>query len=70
MDVFQRVQQRAGLLMLARGDLDAAEELINHTPGLTEDERAALWLWCWSMLDPDVQRTKAREHIEAIRNLA
>ncbi len=63
---FTRVQLEVEALVLARGNLAAAEELINNTPRFTEEQRAALWLYAWSCLPRDRQRKEALAHLRAV----
>jgi len=43
-------------------DLDEIEtELIDSPPGLSDDERAALWLFAWSYRHSPARRTPAVE---------
>ena len=43
------------------------EDAIDDVPDLTEDERAALWLFAFSLRPPADQQSDARAHIAALR---
>ena len=43
-----------------------AEQLIGEAPELRDDERAALWLFAWSMVPPQHQRFLALRYLEAV----
>ena len=61
---FLDLQSEVQLLMGAGRPLDDAELLINDAPDLTDDERAALWLFAWSMVPPQDQRHLALRYLE------
>lgn len=43
---------------------DEVEDIIDAA-ALSDDEKAALWLWAWSFMDAGVQRRIARETLAA-----
>ncbi len=43
------------------------EDAIDEVPELTLDEKAALWLFAFSLRDPAEQQLDARAHIAALR---
>ena len=45
---------------------DDAEQLINEAPALTDDERAALWLFAWSMVPAPRQKYLALRYLEMV----
>ncbi len=42
------------------------EKGIHEIPDLTEDEKAALWLFAFTMRDPAEQQRDARAHLQAV----
>lgn len=52
--------------MLAGRSLDEVEQEIIEPAALRDDEKAALWMWAWSFLDPDYQRKEAMAHMERL----
>jgi hypothetical protein len=44
----------------------AVEDAIDEVAGLTENERAALWLWAFSLRTPMEQQRDARAHLAAL----
>jgi hypothetical protein len=53
-------------LMDAGEGFGDVEEAIDDVRGLTLDQKAALWLFAFSLRDPEVQRLDARAHLAAI----
>ena len=45
------------------GDVEYA---IDEADGLSLDQKAALWLFAFSLRDPEVQRLDARAHLAAV----
>ena len=43
------------------------EDAIDEAPHLTQDERAALWLFAFSLRDPADQQRDARAHLSALQ---
>ena len=43
------------------------EDAIDDVPELTQDEKAALWLFAFSLRDPAAQQLDARAHIAALQ---
>jgi hypothetical protein len=43
------------------------EDAIDEVADLTQDEKAALWLFAFSLRDPAEQQTDARAHIAALQ---
>ena len=43
------------------------EDAIDEAPDLTQDERAALWLFAFSLRDPAEQQLEARAHLAALQ---
>jgi hypothetical protein len=43
------------------------EDAIDDVPELTQDEKAALWLFAFSLRDPAEQQSDARAHIAALQ---
>jgi hypothetical protein len=43
------------------------EEAIDDVPDLTTDEKAALWLFAFSLRDPAQQQLDARAHLAALQ---
>jgi hypothetical protein len=44
------------------------EDAIDDVPELTQDEKAALWLFAFSLRDPTEQQSDARGHIAALQS--
>jgi hypothetical protein len=42
------------------------EDAIDAVPELTQDEKAALWLFAFSLRDPAEQQSDARAHLAAL----
>jgi hypothetical protein len=61
---FIEAQLEVETLVIAQGRMDRAEELINEDPGLDDEQRAALWLYGWSLLPPDRQRCMALSYMQ------
>lgn len=47
-----------------RVHIDDVDETIIEPSGLTRDQKAALWLYAWSLQRPRVQRREARRMLE------
>jgi hypothetical protein len=43
------------------------EDAIDGVTGLTQDQKAALWLFAFSLRDPIEQRLDARAHLTAVQ---
>lgn len=43
------------------------EDAINAHAGLTEAQKAALWLFAWSLRDQSEQQRDARAHLTAVQ---
>jgi hypothetical protein len=43
------------------------EDAIDEVPGLTLDQKAALWLFAFSLRDRDDQQFDARSHLAAVQ---
>jgi hypothetical protein len=43
------------------------EDAIDDVPELTQEEKAALWLFAFSLRDPAEQQSEARGHIAALQ---
>jgi hypothetical protein len=43
------------------------EDSIDQVAGLTTDEKAALWLFAFSLRDPAEQKPAARTHLSALQ---
>jgi hypothetical protein len=54
--MFEHYQQRVNETMSSGGDLTAAEELLDSAPDLDDEQRAALWLYAWSLQSRAHQR--------------
>lgn len=46
---------------------DDVEDAIDHVTELTQDEKAALWLFAFSLRDPAEQQSDARAHIATLQ---
>ena len=53
-------------LMEAGEPFGAVEDAIDHVPDLSEDAKAALWLWAFSLQKPAEQVRAARAHLASI----
>ena len=53
-------------LMDAGEGFGDVEEAIDGVDGLTLDQKAALWLFAFSLRDQEVQRLDARAHLAAV----
>jgi hypothetical protein len=51
-------------LVIAQGRIDGAEELINEDSGLDDEQKAALWLYGWSLLPTARQRRMALSYLQ------
>jgi hypothetical protein len=61
---FIDAQLEVETLVIAQGRIDGAEELINEEPGLGDEQKAALWLYGWSLLPPDRQQYMALSYLQ------
>ena len=52
-------------MVRATGRIDPAEELIERAQ-LDQDEKAALWLWGWSLLPQNRQREAALGYLQSL----
>ena len=43
------------------------EDAIDEVAGLTQDQKAALWLFAFSLRDPTEQQLDARAHLSAVQ---
>jgi hypothetical protein len=66
-NTFLETQGQVQLIMEAGRPLDDAEEVIND-PDLdcTDDERAALWLYSWSLVPRHRQHEMALRYLESL----
>ena len=62
---FVSLQMDVELLVRATGRLDAVEELIERLD-LNLEEKAALWLWSWSLLPQKRQRQAAISYLQRV----
>jgi hypothetical protein len=62
---FVSLQMDVELMVRATGLIDAAEELIERVD-LNHDEKAALWLWGWSLLPQNRQRQTALNYLQQV----
>lgn len=68
--MFLDLQMQVEHMMRAGRPLDDAEEIINdETLPLSDDERAALWLWAWSLLDKGQQHTMALRYLQSLEHM-
>ena len=56
-----KAQSDVSGLIRSRVDFDTIEDRIDETPGLVDQERAALWLYAWSHQGRRWQRAKVSE---------
>ena len=61
---FIEAQLEVETLVIAQGRIDGAEELINEDPGLDDEQKAALWLYGWSLLPPAHQQCMALSYMQ------
>lgn len=54
-------------LMESGEEFGDVEEAIDVLPDLTLDQKAALWLFAFSLRDPNEQRLDARAHLAAVQ---
>jgi hypothetical protein len=67
MSTFLDLQRRVQTVMEAGRPMEDAEDFINDPVyDLSDDERAALWLWAWSLLPGHRQRYQALRYLEII----
>jgi predicted amidohydrolase YtcJ len=62
---FVSLQMDVELMVRATGRIDEAEQLIERLD-LNEDEKAALWLWGWSLLPQKRQRQTALSYLQQV----
>jgi hypothetical protein len=53
-------------LMDAGESFGDIEDAIDEVPGLTLHQKAALWLFAFSLRDPEIQQLEARAHLAAV----
>jgi hypothetical protein len=69
MGTFLDLQSRVQTVMEAGRPMEDAEDFINDPSiDLSDDERAALWLWAWSLLPEHRQRYQALRYLELIES--
>ena len=67
MGIFLDLQATVQRVMEAGRPMEDAEDVINDPAfDLSDDERAALWLWAWSLLPEHRQRYQALRYLEII----
>ena len=66
MSHFTEAQLEVETLVLAQARMSEAEELINEDPALDDEQKAAIWLYGWSLLPPHRQRRMALSYIEEL----
>ncbi len=67
MGIFLDLQGTVQTVMEAGRPMEDAEDVINDPAfDLSDDERAALWLWAWSLLPEHRQRYQALRYLEII----
>jgi hypothetical protein len=59
-------RDRITALMDAGEPFGTVEDAIDRSAELTEDAKAALWLFAFSMRDPGEQRQDPRAHLDAL----
>ena len=59
-------RDKVAALMEAGESFGVVEDAIDGNAELTEDAKAALWLYAFSMRDPGDQREDARAHLDAL----
>jgi hypothetical protein len=62
----RQAQRDVSGLIHSRVAFDSIEDRINEAPGLSDRERAALWLYAWSRQRQRWQRATADELLEWI----
>jgi hypothetical protein len=63
---FLSYRDRITALMEAGEPFGTVEDAIGASAELTEDSKAALWLFAFSMREPGEQRQDARAHLDAL----
>jgi hypothetical protein len=63
---FIDAQLEVETLVMAHGRMDGAEELINEDPRLDDEQKAALWLFAWSLLPPARQQGMALHYMQEL----
>jgi hypothetical protein len=63
---FTEAQLDVETIVLAQARMDGAEELINGDLRLDDEQKAALWLYGWSLLPHHLQRRMALSYIEEL----
>ena len=63
---FIDAQLEVETLVMAQGRMDGAEELINEDPGLDDEQKAALWLFAWSLVPPARQQRMALHYMQEL----
>ena len=67
MSRFVDLQLSVQAIMEAGRPIDDAEEVINdEANSLSDDERAALWLWAWTLLPQHRQRSEALRYLDVV----
>ncbi len=56
-----------GELMRGGEPFGDVEDAIDDVVGLTQDQKAALWLFAFSLRDPTEQQLDARAHLSAVQ---
>ena len=59
----KRIQGEIQTRMRRRGSIDAVHAELIEPSGLSDDEKAALWLYAWSHLPHRTQRRSAELHL-------
>ena len=54
-------------LVKAGAPFDAVEDAIDEVAGLTSDQKAALWLFAFSLREPAEQQQDARAHLAFVQ---
>jgi hypothetical protein len=66
MSHFIEAQLEVETLVMARGEIDGAEDFINEDPRLDDEQKSALWLFGWSLLPPHRQRQMAMHYMQQL----
>jgi hypothetical protein len=61
-----RLQERIATMMHGGVSLERVEEDVIEPSGLTEDRKAALWLYAWSFKEGREQRDEATRYLLSV----
>lgn len=61
--IMPRLQHEVAIAILEGQEINEVNEAIIEPSGLADDAKAALWLYAWSLQDPEHARAQASQYL-------